>query len=410
MRAGRSGKAAFSVLLAATMITNVASTMLVPLVPDLIGLFRMSAIAIGLAFTAFPFARAVVQPISGVFVDRSRRLVTLTSASLLTIAITVTGLGFAHSGTQVILWRLAWGGAAGIAIPAIYRLMFLLAPQAGLTPARATSRFGSAAVSGMAAGPALVWLLRQSVGFSALFVIGGFCTALSAALLALFVRPSPLTSASQPGETGHLERPSPGRMALLGLVTLFGLIDLINNGAYAALEPILPIYLHQLTGPAASGLTSVLFTSGLIVFALVSAGCGRKIERFAELGIAAVALWVAGATMLVIAASRWVAVIGACFLLFMATQPVLYVVNRRGVNRVPADLLGRAFGFFGLLSDLGFIGGPIVGAALFSRLGTASFALLGVTLTAAALLCIALRDIPDRLLVRAHREAKKEVS
>jgi len=89
----------------------------------------------------------------------------------------------------------------------------------------------------------------------------------------------------------------------------------------------------------------------------------------------------------------------AGLLLFMTAQPVLYLVARQGVNLVPRHQLGRAFGAFGLVSDIGFILGPVLGAVAYAGLGTPAFLVMAVVAAVSAVGVALLRRLPSRLLV-----------
>jgi DHA1 family multidrug resistance protein-like MFS transporter len=388
------GRPALVAILVAAGITDIAYTMLVPLVPELTHRFGMNEPAVGVAFAGFAFAKALAQPAGGLLTDRLPGRLTVLAVGWLTLAaLAIAAVGFTRSGTELVVLRLAWGAAEGLAMPPLYRLLVTLGHRTGLGSATAFGWFGGAAVSGMALGPVLVGLLHPVIGFTGVFLVGAGFTLASAVLVGATARSAAGDAAPEAGEPAPVTLP---RGLVVGLVAVFGLSDLVNNAIYAALEPTLPLHIERIAGNAL-GVTSILFTLGLVVFAVVSPVSGHLVERAPLLvvGAAAFAVSAAGLAGQSVAASMWP--LGGAFLLFMLTQPVLYVVARRGIGIVPEHALGRVFGMFGLLSDAGFIAGPLVGALLFVRLGSGAFAVLAGAAAVMAVALFTVRSFPARV-------------
>jgi MFS-type transporter involved in bile tolerance (Atg22 family) len=137
--------------------------------------------------------------------------------------------------------------------------------------------------------------------------------------------------------------------------------------------------------------------------------CARFIESRPLLAIAAVAFAAEVVGLAVIGLFDGVLAMCAGLLLFMSAEPVLYMVARQGVNLVPPHQLGRAFGAFGLVSDIGFIIGPLLGALAYFQLGTAAFLVMAAVAALAALGAFLLRRVPDRLMAGVHRGAPTRV-
>lgn len=383
----RGDRHALAALLAATAVANVAYTVLIPLVPVLEDRFGMSAFAVGLAFGLFAFGKAVLQPAGGWAADRwAARPVAL--AGLTLAALAVLGLAFAGTATHVIAARLLWGVGEGIAIPALYRMCSAIGRNSALGESRAFGWFGSASVIGMAAGPALVGLLGGPLGFRGVFVVGAALTLLSAAML--LAAPgtagarrttSPARAPQEP--TGRAETRIGAGIALAGL--LFGLMDLLNNFVYAALEPVLPLYAGRHLGATESAI-SWLFFAGLVIFALMSAAAGPLAERRGPIPVMTAAFTLSAVTLAVMTATTWVPAFYAAFLALMIFQPVVYVCTRSLVARVSDRRQGTAFGVFGLMSDIGWVAGPLAGTALLETFGRPAFGVLcALTVLATAL-------------------------
>jgi MFS family permease len=309
-------------------------------------------------------------------------------------------LSFATSGWQVIVWRLAWGIAEGATVPPLYQLCVTSASLPAEKSARVIGWFGSAAVLGMAAGPGFVGLLHDVVGFRGFFRLAAIFSAVGAVLIAVLLRPHGESSeemATDERETSTEALPSPVT-SLLVLVAVCGLADLLNNFLYSALEPILPLYAVAHFGHAVS-LVSLLFFLGLLTFAAVSAPAGRILDRLGAWRLSATAFLIAAGGIALQAAIVTPSLLIAGFIVFMVSQPLVYVAVRQVIAANAAGRRGRAFGFLGLISDGGYVLGPVVGAPLFAATGRTAFAVLA----AAAALGAAVSYAVDRVAAPGRR-------
>jgi MFS family permease len=114
-----------------------------------------------------------------------------------------------------------------------------------------------------------------------------------------------------------------------------------------------------------------------------------------------VSFGIEAAGLAVVGVAGGVVAVCAGFLVFMTAQPVVYMIARRGVNLVPQHQLGRAFGAFGLVSDIGFIVGPLLGTLLYSRGGASVFVVMGGIAAVAGIGALLVRGLPDRLVTAA---------
>lgn len=402
MAGNRTGIAAL--LLSAAMM-NIAYTMLVPLVPVLTGRFQLSAVEVAAAFSGFALAKALAQPVGGVLVDRVRRASLLGLVGLGLTAATIVGLAFAGAGWQVLVWRLAWGVAEGLTMPVLYQLASVLGASSTYGTTKVMGWFGGSCTAGMVLGPAVVGVLHPFLGFTGVFLAGAAVTAGGGVLLFAMLPGAATTPAAEPAAPVAAGSRSSAIGVLAVLVGLFAAIDLINNALFATLEPVLPLHLDRLTGNGI-GYTSVLFTIALAVFMIGTVTCARLIESRPLLVVATTAFGAEAVGLAVMGLTGGVVALCAGLLVFMTAQPVLYMVARRGVNLVPRHQLGRAFGAFGLVSDIGFIAGPLLGALIYSRIGTGAFLVMAGVAGVAALGALLLRRTPDRLLGRLNPAAE----
>ncbi len=384
-------------LLATAGSINVAYTALIPLVPLLRREMGASLAVIGLSFTVFALARGLAQLLGGYLADRlPARLVAV--GALVLAGAAIAGFAFAGSGTELVAWRGLWGAAEGVLTPALYRLGVLVATERGIEQGRLMGWFGSAAVGGMAAGPALVGVMGSVLSFRAIFLIAAAVTLATAALAAVALRVDERSAARSLDAAAAARTPQRGGAGLRSMllpIVLFGGIDLVNNGLYAALEPLLPLTIEAQLGGGV-GPTALLFSWGLVVFAVVAAAGGGLVERMRPLTFAGALFAGIAVAMGVIGVARGYVVLALGFTAFMALHPLLYVAARRGLSERCAGR-ATAFGYFGAVSDLGFVLGPALGTLLLARIGAWVYAVLGaIALLAAAAYLVGGRAIQAR--------------
>ncbi|MCW3819865.1 MFS transporter [Micromonospora sp. DR5-3] len=368
-------------LLLSAVMMNIAYTMLVPLVPELTGRFQMSALEVAAAFSGFAVAKALTQPIGGILVDRTLRPQLIGFFGMSMTAAAVLGLAFSAAGWQVLAWRLAWGVAEGLTMPVLYQLASSLGASSRFGTARVMGWFGGCCTAGMVLGPAVVGLLHPLLGFTGVFLAGAVVTAAGGVLLlGLRVDRVEVSPSAAAGERWTIGAVRP----LILLVAIFAVADLVNNALFAALEPVVPLHLDKVTGNGVA-YTSVIYTAGLAVFMVVAMTCAKLVESRPLLVIAAFAFGAEAVGLAAVGLFDGVVAMCAGLLLFMTAQPVLYLVARQGVNLVPRHLLGRAFGAFGLVSDIGFVVGPLLGALAYTGLGISAFFAMAVVAAGAGL-------------------------
>ncbi|SDH50319.1 Sugar phosphate permease [Actinokineospora alba] len=400
-------RAKVAALLLSAAMMNVAYTVLIPLVPTLSERFHLSPFEIAAAFGGFALAKALAQPLGGILVDRVANPALLGFLGLGITAGSIAGLAFAGAGWQILAWRLAWGVAEGLTMPALYRLASALGSESEYGTSKVMGWFGAACAGGMVVGPLLVGALYPFLGFTGVFLTGAAVTAGGGVLL-LSMRHSLNTLQESESDTGHDKAATGATMRLVAvLVGLFAVVDLVNNAVFAAMEPVLPLHLDQVTGDGVA-FTSVIFSIGLAVFMVGTMASSRIVERKPLLVVAGLSFGVETVGLAVLGLTDGIVALCAGFLLFMAAQPVLYMVARQGVNLVPRHQLGRAFGAFGLVSDIGFIVGPLIGALVYGWTGSGVFLALAAVTAVTGVALFAARAMPDRLVAGIYQPAPVE--
>jgi MFS family permease len=367
-------------LLAAALVTNIAYTILIPYVPHLERQLGLDVLTIGGIFAGFALAKMLFQPLGGILVDRAEaRQVAI--AGIFVSALATLFLGFAHEGWQFLALRLVWGMGEGIAAPALYRLCFVVGRDA-----RIIGWFGAAEVAGMALGPALVGLFHGVLGFTGIFVLASAIIGLGILILAAglprHARPRTAVKSSPRGK--------PVFRSAIALVVVFGIVDLVSNIFYAALEPALPLYIfREMPEVEEIGFVSFMFFAGLIVFSAVAFFTGDLVIRLGILPVTAGAFAFAAVGFALQWAATTPSILLLGFLVFMLQQPLVYVASRAVMRSVPERQQGRAFGFFGGLSEFGWVAGPLIGAALVASWPSGLFLLFaGVALLVSVALAL----------------------
>lgn len=382
-------------VLAVVGVQNVAYTILIPLTPQLRTEFGMSTLLIGVAFAGFTATKATSQPLGGWLADRmGPRAVGIVGLAL--SAVCTLALGVAHSAIAVITCRLLWGTGEGLAIPALLVLTTKLGRQSLVGAGRAIGWFGSAAVAGMAVGPLVAAPFSGPRAFSHAFLVGGLISCLSVCIFVLHSRDLTAVNDLPNGAEQLDERRSAvslrvgvPRSGIPVIVGLLGLLDFLNNFIYAGLEPNFANF-GAATGAATSSVSIILFF-GLVCFAVAAPAAGAMVGRVTSTGLVVAAFLLQVVCLSLPLTTQTAALYVLAFLPFMAAQSVVYVGVRSTLAGLPRDNLGRAFGSFGFVSDLGWVLGPVVVSGL---LGNAPHAVLVLWTTiagAAVLMSIFLR-------------------
>lgn len=362
----------FAAILVAVISVNTAYTVLIPLVPQIERHAGLTESGISLVFAIYAGAKAVAQPLGGLWADRwpvSR----VAGSALLVIAICVYLMGAARNPAGVLAARAGWGIGAGLLTPALYKGTAELSARYDVPVSRSMAWFGVAAVTGLLLGPAFA-AVAAGLGLSRLCTV---CAAITiATCLSIYPALSePSKIAVRPPADGPAAAPVP-RRAWLTIVLLFGTLDLLTNLAYSGLEPTIPLYLT----PPAPWRTSVVFMLGMGTFAVVSWLLGRQHSRLGSAALIVLGglIGVVGFAGFSIGSTVWT--VAPSMVIVMISQPLLYLAARWGTAelRESGGPVGLAFGIFGSISDVGYMLGPLVGVALVDAAGRAGFAIVGL--------------------------------
>jgi MFS family permease len=158
---------------------------------------------------------------------------------------------------------------------------------------------------------------------------------------------------------------------------LLGGLDMFTFLVYSALEPVLPVYLSDGAQASARTAISAVFVTGLAVSGLTMWLLGRYTPPLRTLVATGLGLTAVG--LCAMAASAHVVAVGGSFMVYMFGYATLFLAARRGIVELKAATAndGKAFGLFGLVSDIGNVLGPVIGMALYEVTDRLPFLLLG---------------------------------
>ncbi|MFS4107263.1 MFS transporter [Streptomyces sp. PD-S100-1] len=377
------GRRRIALLLAAVISVNASYTVMIPFVPDLEDRAGAGPVVVALTFALFAGAKALAQPVGGWWVDRWRadRVAML---SMLTAAAGIALTALARDSATLLTARVVWGIGEGLVSPALYAGMTALCRQHEIPTSRMMGNFGSAAVAGFLLGP-LIAGAAVPVGLTGLFLAGAVITAATAVGLVLAIpgqqapqpeeETEPAPEADAPAADAPAAGPAPTRWWVWAL--LLGGLDMFTFLVYSALEPLLPEYLSSGADSSARTVISAVFVAGLAVSGLAMWLLGRFTLPLRTL--AATGLGFTAVGLCAMAATAHFVAVGLSFMVYMFGYATLFLTARRGIVELKAATSddGKAFGLFGLVSDLGNVLGPLLGVALYAVNHRLPFLLLG---------------------------------
>ncbi|WP_079161166.1 MFS transporter [Streptomyces fodineus] len=373
------GRGRAALLLTAVVSVNASYTVMIPFVPDLQHRVGAAPFVVALTFALFAGAKTLAQPVGGWWVDRWRAdRVAMLSMLTATAGIVLTAL--ARDTLTLLAARACWGIGEGLVTPALYVGMAALCRRHGISTSRMMGNFGSAAVAGFLLGP-LIAGVAVPAGLTGLFLTGAAVTAVTAVGLVRAI-PGPESDSGPreepdavPAADASAAGTAPVRWWVWAL--LLGGLDMFTFVVYSALEPVLPVYLSTGTHASARTAISAVFVAGLAVSGLAMRLLGRYTPPLRTL--AALGLGLTAVGLCAMAVSADVVAVAASFMVYMFGYAMLFLTTRRGIVELKAVAAddGKAFGLFGLVSDIGNVIGPFIGMALYAVTDRLPFLVLG---------------------------------
>jgi MFS family permease len=353
-------------LAAVAFVVALGFGIVIPAISLFAGSFGVGKTAVGLAVSAFAFARFVSGPLGGRLVERFGERPVLV-AGLLTVAVTSGTAGFATTFGLFVLLRAAGGVGSAAFTVAAFSLLLRLAPEHARARAAAVMQ-GGFLVGGMF-GPGLGGLLTDVAAWLPFVTYGGFL--LVAAVVAAAGLPAPQVAAPAapaPAEVGAGigARVAAARSLLLHPAFAVALLANLAIGwtLFGVRNSLVTLYVVDIGGtPTFAGLVLV---AGAVTQVLLLRRGGRLADRrgrrpaivvgsfAAAAAVGLLAIPLVGAPGLVLATVSLAGFGGAAAFLSSAPGAVLADLGRTG-TRVAV---------FQMASDLGAIVGPLAAGAL----------------------------------------------
>ncbi|GGQ67923.1 hypothetical protein GCM10010166_42390 [Couchioplanes caeruleus subsp. azureus] len=367
---------------------NIGYMAVLPFLPRLAADLSLDRTGLLIFVAGFGIAKVLAQPVGGWAADRwGQRVIGVTG--LVVAAAGMVLVAVANDGGVALAGRLLWGAGDGLVSPAIYGAVGTISARYGKDSSRGYARLGVAAVLSFGAGPLIIGLVHAYAGYPVILSAAAGLTLLTA-LVAWWALPGRArgASAGDPAAADELA-PEPVRSSrMLRAAVFFGAVDLCCNLVWAAMEPLVPLYLDRAVADAV-GRSAWVLAFGMAVFAALSPLIARLPGRLRRPPAAAAGLLLLAAACVALGGVDRTVVALVGMAAFMAAQAFVYLVARDGIQRHCGGT-GRAWGVFGMLSDVGFMVGPGIGVLLFQMSGSAAFPLLGVSSAVSAVLILVL--------------------
>ncbi len=324
--------------------------------------FASQAIWSGVINAGGALVMAGSAPVWGIIADRFGRKPMVLRAMFFG-AFTIGLMSLASSPWHLLILRFVEGGFTGT-VAASTTLVASTTPKRSM--GFALGMMQTAVFAGASVGPLFGGLLADLIGFRPTFVAAGSMLFIGGIIVLLLVHED-----FTPPERGDGAKASngPGLRTLLFGGAMIGMIGLMFalRTSTSAIQPIMPLYVKQLT----SGLGSVATLSGLALgiaglsSAVAAVMLGRLADRIGHKVILITSTVAVGLLYLPMAAVQSPAqLIALNGLLGIAAGGVMPSANAIVANLTPAQRRGAVYGFLAAATSVGGFIGPLGGAGL----------------------------------------------
>lgn len=346
------------VLWVGTFIAGMSFSLVTPFLPMLlqqVGVVDGLETWSGIAFSASFVISATMSPVWGALADKYGRKVMIIRSGI-GIACCYFGLAFATNPWQVVGLRMLNGLLSGF-IPSSIALVATNTPEERLGSSLGLLQTGSAFGSIM--GPLFGGLLSHFLGVQQTLLVAG-ATLLTATLVVLIgVR--------------EIRKPDPGIKTNIGndfrlaasngvLMTMLVTIMLFQSSVMI-LQPVLPIYIEQISGEGDASLaTGVIFSLVGVATVLAAPFWGKRGEKTGFRNVLMIGLVGSCILSLPHALTDNIIVLGCLRFLFGLFLAALMPASNALIAKAsPDDFRGRAFGISTSFSQMGSVLGPLIG-------------------------------------------------
>ncbi|ANS74708.1 MFS transporter [Paenibacillus yonginensis] len=342
-------------------VTGIGMSQIAPILPlyikqlgvqDSGSITQFTGIAFGITF----IVSAIFSPIWGIAADKFGRKPMLLRASL-GMAIVIGSMGFAHNVYELIGLRLLQGIITGYSTACTT----LIATQTDKEHSGwALGTLSTANISGSLLGPTLGGFIAEHFGLQNSFFVTGGLMLVAFITTLLFVKETFTRQHKHAPRMKEVWSSIPQK----GLTITMFITGLVLTIAMYSIEPILTVYVTQLSGNArhAALIAGITFSASGLANILAAPRLGKLSDRIGAHKIIFVSLIVAGIIFIpqAFVSNPW-ELAGLRFLLGLAAAGLSPSVNTLLKKITPDTLTGRVFGFNQAATYLGAFTGSVFG-------------------------------------------------
>lgn len=353
------------------MMAFTSSDTFLPLFIEQLGVHDMREINVwsGVIFSSGFLMSALVSPLWGSLADRKGRKL-MVMRSTLAIAIFTCLMGFTFSVWQLFAIRILQGVFSGFSGAAI-ALVATKIPEERL--GFALGWLASAAMFGSLVGPLAGGVLVDTVhNYRVVFFLTSGFALLAFAITALFIKKDTVTANADPVQPKlTLRQQFQSVRELKALRTMIPVLFLAQF-AVMSIQPVLPLFVKELTGDAAylgtvAGFAfSVTGLAGLVASPIL----GKRSDKLGYRRVLTICMTGTALFFLpqALAPNIWV-FIASRFGLGLFIGGILPTANALVAHLTPAHQRGRVFGFTSSATFLGSFAGPLFGGLASAAFG-----------------------------------------
>ncbi|MGC4108179.1 MAG: MFS transporter [Thermomicrobiales bacterium] len=308
---------------------------------------------------------AVSAPIWGNLADRKGRRPMLLRAQFAAFC-TIGLMGFATSAWQILGLRMVEGALTGT-VTAATALVAATVPKERL--GYGLGLIQTAIFSGAAIGPLLGGVLADQIGYRPTFWVAS-CMMLTGGLITLFVVREQFTP--HVATADEAPRASAWKLLLTPLLLGMTLTMFMIRSAEGAVQPIMSLYIEQLSGMAANASTLAGLVLGIlgVTSAISAIFLGRLGDKRGYRSILMICALGAGFIYLPMAAAQawWhMFILQAIFGVFAGGM--IPSANALVAQGTPPDRRGVVYGMMATATSIGGVFGPLVGSLIAAGFG-----------------------------------------
>jgi DHA1 family multidrug resistance protein-like MFS transporter len=311
---------------------------------------------------------AIVSPMWGEVADRKGRKL-MVMRSTLAISLFTCVMGFTQSVSQLLAVRMLQGAFSGFS-GAANALVATRIPEERL--GFALGWLASAGMIGSLLGPMAGGLMVDYVhSYRVVFFLTAAFAMTAFIITALFIKEGPIEASSRPARPKlSLLQQFRSARELTALYSMFPVLFLAQFSVMS-IQPVLPLYMKELTGSTAylGTIAGFAFSVTGLADLIASPFLGKRSDKLGYRRVLTICMTGAGLFFLpqALAPNIWV-FIASRFGLGLFIGGILPTANALVARLTPASERGRVFGFTASATFLGSFAGPLLGGA-----GSAAF-------------------------------------